>query len=196
METISRYKNVIGISGACRNVGKTLLGENIIEQFSDKNSIIAIKISKFKHQSHDKIGLLKQLESPYFTIWKELNCTGKDSGRYLKAGAEASYYIECDDDHLLTAFLLVYKLYKPNKLFVCESASIINYIKPGLSIFVESATIETPINKIASKQRAELIFTENDIELKSPNLAITVKSGAWISNYQYDRGKMFQKASY
>ncbi|OIO12940.1 MAG: hypothetical protein COZ76_11855 [Flavobacteriales bacterium CG_4_8_14_3_um_filter_35_10] len=195
MATISRYKNVIGISGACRNVGKTFLGENIIERFSDKNSIIAVKISKFKHQSNDKIGLLKQFESPYFTIWKESNGTHKDSGRYLKAGAEASYYIECDDAHLLAAFLLVYKLYKPDKLFVCESASIGNYIKLGLSIFVESTNIETPSNKIAYKQSAELIFTENDLELKLPNLAITVKSGVWIANYQYDTGKMAKKVS-
>lgn len=195
MATISHYKNVIGISGACRNVGKTFLGENIIEQFSDKNSIIAVKISKFKHQANDKIGLLKQFESPYFTIWKESNVTPKDSGRYLKAGAEASYYIECDDSHLLTAFLLVYRLYKPDKLFVCESASIGNYIKLGLSIFVESTNIETPRNKIAYKQNAALIFTENDLELKLPNLALTVKSGVWIANYQNDTGKMAQKVS-
>jgi len=184
MKGLSNYNNVISICGSGRNVGKTFLGESIISQFSKQHCLIAIKISKFKHQARDKVGLHKFHETTHFTIWKELNYTPKDSGRYLKAGAKASYYIECDDDHLLNAFLFVYNIYGNSCLIVCESASITKYIKPAISVFVESESYVTENNKLSCLNRSTLVLQERSLEISMPELFLNTQNKVWLLKFE------------
>ena len=183
MRAIGSYNNVINVCGAGRNVGKTYLGEAIISHFSNQQAIIAIKISKFKHHAKDKIGLHKLVETSFYTVWQELNFTPKDSGRYLKAGAKASYYIECDDAHLLNAFLFVYKMVGDSCLIICESASLSKYIKPAISVFVESASYATEENKLDCLVRSTVILKEKSIEISMPQLFLGVKNNNWLVKY-------------
>lgn len=180
MRAIGSYNNVIGICGAGRNVGKTYFGEAIISHFSDQQAIIAIKISKFQHHDKDKIGLHKLIETNFYTVWQELNFTPKDSGRYLKAGATASYYIECDDAHLLNAFLFVYKMVGDSCLFVCESASLSKYIIPAVSVFVESAMYATEENKLECLNRCTLVLKERSLEISMPQLFLSTQNNKWL----------------
>ena len=184
MNSIYNYNNVIGICGAGRNVGKTFLGESIISYFSKQHCIIAIKISKFKHKESDKFGLHKIYEATHFTIWEELNHTPKDSGRYLKAGATASYYIECDDAHLLNAFLVVYEIYGKSCLIVCESASITKYMNPAISVFVESETHITENNKLSCLNRSTLVLKERSIEISMPELFLKTQNNKWLLKFE------------
>ena len=183
MGSFRNYNNVISICGAGRNIGKTFLGESIISHFSKSNDIIAIKISKFKHSEGDKVGLKIIFKSTNYTIYKELNFTSKDSGRYLKAGAKNSYYIECDDANLLNAFLFVYNFHEERDLFICESASITKYIKPALSIFVESEHFPTEKNKLLCLNRSSLVLKERSIEITMPQLFLDVNENSWVCNY-------------
>ncbi len=183
MTAIGSYNNVINVCGAGRNVGKTYFGEAIISHFSNQQSIIAIKISKFQHHAKDKIGLHKLIETNFYTVWQELNFTPKDSGRYLNAGATASYYIECDDAHLLNAFLFVYKIYGNSCLMVCESASITKYMNPAISVFVESARYDTEENKLDCLARSTVILKEKSIEISMPQLFLGVKNNNWLVKY-------------
>ncbi|MBK5209236.1 MAG: hypothetical protein JJE44_07005 [Flavobacteriaceae bacterium] len=183
MRSFRNYNNVISICGAGRNVGKTFLGESIISHFAKNNDIIAIKISKFKHSESDKVELKIIFKSTNYTIYKELNFTSKDSGRYLKAGAKNSYYIECDDANLLNAFLYVYNLHDESVFFICESASITKYIKPALSIFVEAEHFPTEKNKLLCLNRSSLVLKERSIEIMMPQLFLTVKKSKWLSKY-------------
>jgi hypothetical protein len=174
---------VINICGSGRNVGKTYLGESIIANFSNQQEIIAIKISKFKHKPSDKFGLHKLHETSNFTIWKELDYTTKDSGRYLKAGAKLSFYIECDDSHILESFLFVKNNYCKSCLIVCESASITKYINPAVSIFVESAYLPTSQNKLRCLKQSTLVLKERSIEISMPQLFLTTKNRNWVAKY-------------
>ncbi|VAW24354.1 hypothetical protein MNBD_BACTEROID04-1402 [hydrothermal vent metagenome] len=183
MNILNEYNNVISICGSRRNVGKTFLGESIISHFSLSYSVISIKISKFKHKAEDKENLKELYKTPHYTIWQELSFTHKDSGRYLKAGASTSYYIECDDSHLLNAFLFVYNLFGSAKLVICESASITKYINPAISIFVESATYQTEENKLRSLRKSTLVLKEKSIEISIPQLFLAVQNYKWITKY-------------
>ncbi|MGV8947286.1 MAG: hypothetical protein ACOH1N_12710 [Lutibacter sp.] len=183
MGSFRNFDNVVSICGAGRNVGKTYLGESIISHFSKSNDIIAVKISKFKHIESDKVGLKIIFISTNYTIYKELNYTSKDSGRYLKAGAKTSYYIECDDAHFLNAFLYVYNLHSKSVFFICESASITKYIKPALSIFVESEHFPTEKNKLLCLNRSSLVLKERSIEITIPQLFLDVNENNWVCNY-------------
>jgi len=180
MRAIGSFNNVINICGAGRNVGKTYLGEVIISHFSCQQAIIAIKISKFKHHAKDKIGLHKLIETNFYTVWQELNFTAKDSGRYLKAGAKASYYIECDDQHLLNAFLVVYKMVGDSCLIVCESASLSKYMNPAVSVFVESAYYKTEENKLGCLNRSTLVIKERSFEISMPQLFLSTQKNNWL----------------
>lgn len=180
MRSFRNYNNVISICGAGRNVGKTFLGESIISHFAKNNDIIAIKISKFKHSESDKVELKIIFKSTNYTIYKELNFTSKDSGRYLKAGAKNSYYIECDDANLLNAFLYVYNLHDESVFFICESASITKYIKPALSIFVESASYATEENKLQCLNRSTIVLKERSIEITMPQLFLSAQNNNWV----------------
>ena len=183
MNIIGNYNNVIGICGAGRNVGKTHFGEAVISHFSNQQAIIAIKISKFKHHAKDKIGFHKLVETNFYTVWQELSFTHKDSGRYLKAGAKASYYIECDDAHLLNAFLFVYKIYGNSCLMVCESASITKYMNPAISVFVESTSYATEENKLDCLFRSTIILKEKSIEISLPQLFLDTQNNNWLVHY-------------
>lgn len=187
MRAIGSYNNVINVCGAGRNVGKTYLGETIISHFSDQQAIIAIKISKFQHHAKDKIGLHKIIETNFYTVWQELNFTPKDSGRYLKAGAKTSYYIECDDAHLLNAFLFVYKLVGDSCLIVCESASLSKYIKPAVSVFVESALYATEENKLECLNRCTLVLKERSLEISMPQLILSTQNNKWLVKHPQNK---------
>jgi len=177
------YNNVLNICGAGRNVGKTFLGESIISHFSTNNDIIAIKISKFKHLNHTDDSLIELYKTPFYTIWQELAFSKKDSGRYLKAGAMSSYYIECDDTHLLESFLKVYNTCPKSGLIICESASITKYIKPVISIFVESTEYLTEKNKFRCLNQSNLVLKERSIEISMPQLFLLIKNNKWMAKY-------------
>lgn len=183
MSQANYFPTIISISGARRNVGKTFLGESIIATFSQEYDIVAIKISKFKHTNHG-IGCLKEIfKTPHYTIWEELEYSNKDSGRYLKAGAKLSIYIECDDTHLLESFLYVKNKFCDSCLIICESASITKYIRPAVSIFVESATHLTEKNKLRCLNQSTLVLKERSIEISMPQLFLRTKDISWISKY-------------
>ncbi|MDO9261679.1 MAG: hypothetical protein Q7U08_07040 [Flavobacteriaceae bacterium] len=174
------FPNVLTLCGSGRNVGKTHMGCQIIKHFSQFNQVIAIKISKFKHQHSENEGMYRVYKSDGFQIWKQLNYTEKDSGRYLSAGASTSYYIECDDKHLLEAFLFIYKIYGNSCLIVCESASISKYINPAITVFIKSTTYLTNDNKLHFLNLSNLVLKERSEEISNPQLVISSVSTNWI----------------
>lgn len=174
------FPNVLTLCGSGRNVGKTYLGCQIIKHFSQNNPIIAVKISKFNHHHAEDEGMKLINKSEGFQIWKQVDFTQKDSGRYLNSGASASYYIECDDQHILEAFLFLYKMYGNSCLFVCESASITKYINPSISIFVESATYQTQLNKLHFLNQSTLVLKERSIEISMPQLLFSTVCNSWL----------------
>lgn len=180
---IGNYTNVINICGSRRNVGKTFLGESIISSFSKNNEIVAIKISKFKHKNHQNDCLKMIHRTSYYTIWQEMNFSNKDSGRYLKAGATLSFYIESDDTHLLESFLYVKNHYCKSCLIICESASITKYIHPAISIFIESAKYSTEKNKLRYLNQSNLVLKEQSIEISMPQLFLSAKKNEWLLKY-------------
>lgn len=177
------FDHVISISESCRKVGKTFLGESIISSFSGDFQVAAIKISKFKHKNHQNDNLKILHKTKYYTVWQELNFSNNDSGRYLEAGAKISIYIECDDAHLLEAFLFVKNKYCNSCLIVCESASLTKYIKPVIFVFVESTYLETPENKILCLNRSDLILKERKMEISIPKLFLSVQNHQWVTKY-------------
>ncbi len=183
MRFSNSYENVICICGSGRNVGKTLLGESIITTFSKEQDIVSIKISKFKQSNH-KTNCLKVLRRTlHYTVWQELSFSSKDSGRYLKAGAKLSIYIECEDAFLLDAFLYVKNNFCQSCLIVCESASIIKYINPAVVIFVRLFDQPIAKNKLRCYKQSNLILNSKCIEISLPRLFLSSNNNKWVVEY-------------
>ncbi len=132
-----KISNLLLIAGTGRNTGKTTLACSIINKFSSDFQIIGLKISPHFHGGTDSLRLLSGNE--FYNIYEETSAnTGKDSSKMLKAGAYRVFYIETNDEHLLSAFIKFKELAPPGYPIVCESPALRNYVRPGVFFIVDS----------------------------------------------------------
>ncbi len=138
-----KFKDLLLVSGSGRNVGKTTFICDVIAS-SPLKKMAAIKITPHFHES-DK-GLIPIVENSNFRIYEETNYTSvKDTSRYLRAGAERSYFIQTTDDYLKEAFQLTSVLLDPDLPFIVESARLRHILVPELFVFIQgSDSIEKP----------------------------------------------------
>jgi len=127
----------IVVGGTGRNIGKTTLVEILINYLSVKHDVIGIKISNMKpenmkyHGNHDFI-------PDNYLISEENNKNGnKDSMRYLKAGANRSYFVQVNDANLENVLPELLMLSKNDEIVVCESNSLSKVISPNLFFMVK-----------------------------------------------------------
>ncbi len=133
-----RFENMILIGGTGRNTGKTTLAERIIEKLSKKVPVTAIKIANIKPENkqfhgHDVSGFTDRI-----FVEKEIRMDdNKDSMRFLKAGAQASWFIQTEDAFLPETFPEIQKILNDSQWIVCESNSLRKFVKPGLFIMIK-----------------------------------------------------------
>jgi len=140
MRSVSReselqLNNVLLIAGEGRNVGKTTLGCNITSRLTIKEKVIAIKISPHFHQLTESLSILMNTDS--IVIARETDkLSGKDSSRYLNAGASEVYYIQCKENGLSMLASWIKDNISPGIPVICESGGLGRKIIPGYNIFI------------------------------------------------------------
>jgi hypothetical protein len=129
---------MIIIGGTGRNIGKTHLAEMVIKKLAGQSEVIAVKISNVNPGNRDLHGTHEMVVEGDFLIYEEKDRTGgKDSMRFLRAGAKRSFFIITDDGHLSLAFdRLMMTASKPNSVMVCESNALRNWVVPNLFVMV------------------------------------------------------------
>ena len=139
----SRFKDLLLVAGSGRNVGKTTFICNVISSNRLKK-MAAIKITPHFHDTTK--GLIPIVENSNFRIYEETDYnSNKDTSRYLRAGAEKSYFIQTTDEFLKESFQLTSVLLDPDQPFLVESAELCHVLIPELFIFIqESDTIGKP----------------------------------------------------
>lgn len=126
------FPNILLVAGNGRNVGKTWLACRIIEKLSQNQNVTAVKISSHFHpEDADKI----IIQNEQFIISSETKINSKDSSLMLQAGAEKVYFIMAPQQYLLEAFNFLKNELK-NKIVVCESGGLIEYVVPGIFLFL------------------------------------------------------------
>ncbi len=143
------FPNLLLIAGTGRNVGKTSFAERTIRKLSIQHEIIAIKISKHYHDHELQSLKISKEENPE---------TGKDSSRFLNAGAKEVYYIQAKDNNLpelANSFLNQLPRHIP---IIVESGGIIDHIEPGLFILIQSSRHNSTKETAHYKERAHLII--------------------------------------
>ncbi len=140
--------NLLLISGTGQNSGKTTLACRLISQFAIQFPITAIKISPHFHQSEPELPVIATAEG--FTIYEETqHNTGKDSSRFLDAGATKVYFITATSDQQGKAMETLLEKIPVTTPLICEAGGLHHYFKPALHIVTLSK------NKPPQKQISE-----------------------------------------
>lgn len=127
--------SVILVAGEGRNVGKTTLICEIIQELSSTEKITAIKISGHQHATTARQRLIYSEKN--LLIFEETDTeSGKDSARYINAGAKVSLFV-LTDQNAMPGFVNWMKK-NINGRIVCESATLGNFVEPDLAILVKS----------------------------------------------------------
>ncbi len=166
------FKNVLLISGSGRNVGKTLLACRIIEE-NKLHLLTSIKIAGHLHQLQTPLEILIQEED--WLVGREVGDNDKDSGRYYSAGSSLVYYVQMRDG-AMTKFLNWFeKNINQHSPVIIESASIGDFIQPGLAIYVQD---ENPSKKCRWEFNYMTVNTINgQLPIELPQ--ITLKNQIW-----------------
>ncbi|MCL3782152.1 hypothetical protein EMN47_17325 [Prolixibacteraceae bacterium JC049] len=132
-----KRENVIMISGAGRNVGKTLLSEHIIRNNPD---VVAFKISPHFHSLTNKQEVLFQQEGIIITRETDSQST-KDTARMIRAGAKEVFYIQAKDDQLLVLLEWMDSQINNDVPVLMETRGMGKVMEPGLALFIENGIL-------------------------------------------------------
>jgi hypothetical protein len=151
------FPKFIIVAGAGQKVGKTHMATALIREFSIRFPLLALKISPHVHDSLGNTRLLSASQG--MRIFQDLAPHHKNSGKFLEAGAHASYFMETDDDHLAEAFDIFMKACNPmNHPVICESGALGGLIKPGILIFITQSADDLPENKLTALYEADVVL--------------------------------------
>lgn len=167
--------NLLLISGSGRKVGKTWLACNLIRKWKNHVPVVAIKISRHRH---DPAYRMKQLVSGEgFVIWEEFAGSWKDTGKFFDAGAYPVLFVEADTKYLFDAFRHAIDFTGKDRMIICESGGLINFVKPGFMIFIQSAEFNPDGEKSRIKALADLVVTSGELESVADRIQIC--DGEW-----------------
>jgi hypothetical protein len=173
--------NALIIVGTDRNAGKTTLASRIIERYSQELKIIAVKISPHFHPIEPNEHVIARMDQ-YVIVKEELAEGGKDSSRFLRAGASEVYYLQVWDQDLHSAFSELTKICGTDKSMVIESGWIRNIIVPGLFIIVNKKGNLIFKQGIAQYRQFPHLWIEAGDDEFTPGVnSILWKEGRWSS---------------
>lgn len=154
--------NWIIVGGTGRDTGKTTLVEKLVEKFCLQVPLTAVKISNIKPDNRSFHGHNVERTSEKVLLQKELRTDGnKDSMRFLKAGAQTSWFIQTEDAFLPETFPQIRSSLKNAGWVVCESNSLRNFVKPGLFIMVKGK------NGVSDKKDVRGLLQLADVVVKA-----------------------------
>lgn len=129
---------VLVVGGHSRNIGKTGVVAGLIRNLRDHHWT-ALKITQYGHGvcSHGgaPCGCEAEREHP-FALSEEYQRGRTDSGRFLAAGAERSFWLRTAAGDLAQAQRVLAKIVARNRNIIIESNSVLELIDPDLFLMV------------------------------------------------------------
>jgi hypothetical protein len=130
---------LVVVGGHSRNIGKTSVVSGLIRRLRDRRWT-AVKITQYGHGVCANEGKACECapgdaEHP-FALSEEYEPSKTDSGRFLAAGAERSFWLRTPAGELARAAGTVHKLLQQSENVIVESNSILELVKPELFLMV------------------------------------------------------------
>ncbi|MFC6647341.1 hypothetical protein ACFQBQ_17540 [Granulicella cerasi] len=135
---------LVVVGGHTRNIGKTGVMAGVIGAFREREWV-AVKITQYGHGVCSANGEPCDCATADHTIAisEERSATsGKDTSRYLAAGARRSIWVRTQQGELASAMPRVRKLIAENENVIVESNSVLRFVRPDLALFVTDAAVE------------------------------------------------------
>lgn len=132
---LTRMNNVLLIAGYGRNVGKTSGGCALVKELSLKTPVFVVKVSSHFHPLTESLEILHNEDN--LMIAEETNAfSGKDSSRYLAAGATRVWYVQAHEESLPVLVKWLTENISSEQPLVIESGGLGRYIRPGAAALV------------------------------------------------------------
>ncbi len=130
---------LVVVGGHSRNIGKTSVVAGLIRRLRDRRWT-AVKITQYGHGICANQGTACECdtgdpEHP-FALTEEYEPSRTDSGRFLAAGADRSFWLRAPSGELARAATTVQKLLKQSENVIIESNSILELVQPDLFLMV------------------------------------------------------------
>ncbi len=164
-------KNILLVSGAGQNVGKTSIIRRIIA-LNAGQKITAIKITPHFHEPTN--GLIPVILTENYRIFHETGLiSGKDSSLFLQAGAEKVFYIQTTDENLKEAFDQLIKILDPEQPIIIESAALRKILKPAFYLFIQNKFDEIKPSALEMQKLADIIVYSDSGQFSIDPASIT-----------------------
>jgi len=136
---------LVVVGGHSRNIGKTSVVAGLIRRLRGRRWT-AVKITQYGHGVCSNEGKACECapgdtEHP-FALSEEYEPSQTDSGRFLAAGAERSFWLRTPAGELPRAAGTVEKLLNQSENVIVESNSILELVKPDLFLMVMDFSCE------------------------------------------------------
>jgi molybdopterin-guanine dinucleotide biosynthesis protein len=126
------------VGGHARNLGKTAVVAGLIRKFRSRRWT-AVKITQYGHgvcaDGGGKCGCEAAPEHP-FALSEEYEPNRTDSGRYLAAGAERSFWLRTRAGELARASATLDKILRRSPNVIVESNSVAELVRPDLFLML------------------------------------------------------------
>jgi hypothetical protein len=129
---------IVVVGGHTRNIGKTGVVAGIVAALPEF-AWTAIKITQFGHGVCSANGEPCDCETADHTIAiseERDAASGKDTARYLAAGARRSFWVRTRQGQLADAMPRVRKLIAESVNVIVESNSVLRFLMPDVALFV------------------------------------------------------------
>lgn len=137
--------NALLIAGCGRNVGKTSGGCALVKELSLKTPVYVVKVSSHFHSLTESLEVFHDEKD--LMIAEETDAlSGKDSSRYLAAGATKVYYVQAGEESLPVLVEWLKQHFSSKQPVVIESGGLGRYIHPGAAALVCNGSEEKPTN--------------------------------------------------
>jgi len=129
---------LVVVGGHSRNIGKTSVVEGLIRKLRDRKWT-AVKITQYGHGvcSHagQACGCETEPDHP-FAVTEEYEPGPTDSGRFLAAGAERSFWLRTPMGELARAQTTLRKILTQGDNVIVESNSVMDLVSPDLFLML------------------------------------------------------------
>jgi hypothetical protein len=131
---------LVVVGGHSRNIGKTSVVAGLIRKLKDRKWT-AVKITQFGHgvcsDKGEACGCEAETDPEHpFALSEEYEPSGTDSGRFLAAGAERSFWLRTPAGELARAATTLQKILRQNQHVIVESNSVVGLVQPDVFLML------------------------------------------------------------
>lgn len=179
---------LVVVGGHSRNIGKTSLVVGLIRKLRDRKWT-AIKITQYGHGVCSQDGKSCECSGGTdpdhpFALSEEYEPSPTDSGRFLAAGAERSFWLRTPAGELAKAGATVEKLLRQGDHVIVESNSVVELVKPDVFLMLLDFGCEDfKASSLRLMDRADA-FVVVDRGINAP-LWADISQGLWDSKPQF-----------